>query len=105
MLAMQQRENQNLMDFMALAQPIMAAYPEAMDALRLPLVVRSTARNNGLPEEWLRDPDEIEAMAAARAEQAQAQAQMQQAESASVAAKNLAHAAPGLADRAMMGGI
>ena len=103
MLAMQQRENQNLMDFMTLAQPLMAAYPEAMDALRLPHVVRAVARNNGLPEAWLHTPEEIEAIQEGRAQQAQQAQQMAMAEQAASAAQKLSSAAPGLAERAMTG--
>lgn len=89
MLAMQQRENQNLMDFMTIAQPVMAVYPEAMDALNLPIVVRQVARNNGLPEEWLRTPEEIATIGEARAQQAQAAAQMQMVEQAASAGQKL----------------
>jgi hypothetical protein len=103
MLAMQQRENANLMDFMALVTPLLNHYPQAMDALRLPEVVRTVARNNGLPEEWLRSQEEMQAIEQARAEQADAAMQMQQAEQAASAAQKLSAAAPGLADRAMSG--
>ena len=89
MLAMQQRENQNLMDFMTIAQPVMAVYPEAMDALNLPIVVRQVARNNGLPEAWLRSPEEIAIIGEARAQQAQAAAQMEMAEKAASAGQKL----------------
>lgn len=89
MLAMQQRENQNLVDFMTLAQPIMAVYPEAMDALKLPTVVRDVARNNGLKEDWLRTPEELEQIAAARAEAQQAAVTMDMAEKAASAGQKL----------------
>ena len=104
MLAMQQRENQALMDFMTMAQPIMAVYPEAMDALRLPQIVRRTARNNGLREEDIREVEEIEAMQESRAQAAQAQQQMAMAEQGASAAAKLSSAAPGMAER-MLGGI
>jgi hypothetical protein len=48
MLAMQERQNGSLAGFIALAQPIMQMYPEAADALNLPVVVRDSARAEAL---------------------------------------------------------
>ena len=89
MLAMQQRDNQNLIDFMTIAQPIMAVYPEAMDALKLPTVVRDVARNNGLKEDWLNSPEEMAEIANARAQAQQAAASMEMAEKAASAGQKL----------------
>jgi hypothetical protein len=94
MLAMQARQNGSLMEFMGLAQPMLAVYPDAVDALNLPIIVRETARNAGLPEAWIRTKKEIEAMQAARAEAAAQQQQMAMAEAASGVAKNMGGAPP-----------
>lgn len=82
MLAMQARQNGSLMGFMEMAQPMLQMFPEAIDALNLPVVIREAARNSGLPESWIRPKKEVEAMQAARAEAQQAQAQMAMAEQA-----------------------
>lgn len=94
MLAMQQRQNGSLMEFMAIAQPMLAVYPEAVDALDIPVIMRESARNAGLAENWLRSLEEIEEMQAARAEAAAQQQQMAMAESASQTAANLGKAPP-----------
>ena len=82
MPAMQARQNGSLMGFMEMAQPMLQMFPEAIDALDLPQVIREAARNSGMPESWIRPKKEVEAMQAARAEAQQAQAQMAMAEQA-----------------------
>jgi hypothetical protein len=86
MLAMQERNNGSLMGYFQMAQPIMQIFPEAVDGLNLPVAMRDSARNAGLPEEWLRSKKEIEAMQAQRAEAQQAQQQIALAEQAANAA-------------------
>lgn len=94
MLAMQARQNGSLMEFVQLVSPLMEAYPEAIDALNLPVIVRESARNSGLPEGWIRSVKDIEAMSAARAEaQAQAQ-QLAAAEQSSKVMQNMGKAGP-----------
>ena len=94
MLAMQARQNGSLMEFIQLASPLMEAYPEAIDSLNLPVIVRESARNSGLPEGWIRSVKEIAAMSAARAEaQAQAQ-QLAAAEQGSKVMANMSKAGP-----------
>lgn len=82
MLAMQERQNGSFMNFMSMAMPILELFPEAVDALNLPVAVRDAARNTGMPEGWIRPKKEVEAMQAARAEAQQAQQQLAAAEQA-----------------------
>ncbi len=49
--------------------------PEVLDNFKWDVIARETARNDGLPADWLAEEDEVEE---ARAARAQAQAQMQQ---------------------------
>lgn len=101
MLAMQARENGVLMEFMNLIGPMMQVYPEAIDALNMPVIVRDSARNGGLPEDWIRSKKEIEAMQAARAEaQAQAQ-QLALAEQAAGVAEKIGKTPPDVRQAAM----
>jgi len=94
MLAMQARQNGSLMEFMQLASPLMQAYPEAIDALNLPVIVRDSARNSGLPEGWIRSVKDIAAMAAARAEAQAQQQQLAAAEQGSKVMANMGKAGP-----------
>ncbi len=96
MLAMQARQNGALMDYMALAQPILQVYPEAVDSLDLSVVVRDTARNAGLPEEWIRSKKEIAELQAARSAQQQQMQQMEMAEKAAGALAKAGQAPPEL---------
>jgi hypothetical protein len=82
MLAMQERQNGSFMNFMSMAMPILELFPEAVDALNLPVAVRDAARNTGMPEGWLRPKKEVEEMQAARAQAQQAQQQLAAAEQA-----------------------
>lgn len=82
MLAMQERQNGSFMNFMSMAMPILELFPEAVDALNLPVAVRDAARNTGMPEGWLRPKKEVEEMQAARAHAQQAQQQLAAAEQA-----------------------
>lgn len=74
MLAMQARENGGLMEYMNMVAPMFQVYPDALDTLNMPTIVRTTARNAGLPEDWLRSKKEVEGIQKARQDQA-AQAQ------------------------------
>lgn len=94
MLAMQARENGVLMEFMNLIAPMMQVFPAAIDALNMPVIVRETARNGGLPEDWIRTKKEVEAMQAARQEQAAQQAQLAMAEQAAGAAEKIGKTPP-----------
>lgn len=94
MLAMQARQNGSLMEFIQMASPLMEAYPEAIDALNLPVIVRESARNSGLPEGWIRSVKDIAAMAAARAEAQAQQQQMAAAEQGSKVMANMGKAGP-----------
>jgi hypothetical protein len=89
MLAMQSRTNQNLMDFVNLASPILQFDPSAIDAINVPNTMRDTARNAGLPESWIRPAKEVAALQAARAEAAQAQQEAVMAQSVASAGKDL----------------
>jgi hypothetical protein len=52
--------------------------PEVLDNFKWDIITRETARNDGLPSDWLTDEVDVENERAARA---QAQAQMQQEQS------------------------
>ena len=82
MLAMQARQNGSFSQFMQMALPMLQIYPEAMDALNLPVAMRDMARNTDLPESWVRSMKAVEAMQAQRAQDRQAQQQMAMAEQA-----------------------
>jgi hypothetical protein len=94
MLAMQARRNGSLLDYMNLAQPILMVYPQAVDALNLPTIVRDTARNAGLPEEWIRSKKELAEIEAQRAESAAAQEQLAMADAAAGVAKKVGETPP-----------
>jgi hypothetical protein len=51
--------------------------PEVLDNFKWDVICRETARNDGLPSDWLADESDVENSRAARAE-AQAQAQQEQ---------------------------
>jgi len=99
MLAMQARQNSSLMEYMQLAGPMLQVYPDAIDALNMPVIVRDTARNAGLLESWIRSKKEIEKMAADRAAARAQQAQLEQAQAASQVAKNIGGAPPQIQDQ------
>jgi hypothetical protein len=82
MLAMQERQNGSFLQFMQMVMPMLELYPEAIDALNLPIAIRDMARNGDMPEAWVRDKKEVAAMQAQRAEAQQAQQQMAMAEQA-----------------------
>lgn len=94
MLAMQQRSNQSLMDFVNLTAPVVAQDPTCLDPINVPNVIRDTARNAGFPEEWIRSKKEVEGIQQARAQAAQAQMQAQLAESAAKTGKDLGQTPP-----------
>jgi hypothetical protein len=70
------------MEFMGMVQPMIQLYPDAVDALDMPTIVRESARNGGLPESWIRSQKAINEIQAARAEQRAQQQQAAQMESA-----------------------
>lgn len=82
MLAMQERANGSLMGYIQFAQPLLQMFPDAADGLNLPVIMRESARNAGLPEDWLRSQKDTEAIQAQRAQAAQAAQQMAMAEQA-----------------------
>ncbi len=94
MLAMQARENGTLMEFMGLVGPMLQVYPDAIDALNLPVIVRDSARNAGLKESWIRSVKDIEKLQAARQEAAAQAQQLALAEQASKVASNVGKAGP-----------
>ena len=94
MLAMQQRQNQSLMDFIALTAPIVQSDPTALDGINLTTVMRDTARNAGFPEPWIRSKKETEAMQAQRQQAAQAEQQAQLAQGLAKAGKDAAQIPP-----------
>lgn len=94
MLAMQQRSNQSLMEFVNLTAPVVQTDPTCLDPINIPNVIRDTARNAGFPETWLRSKKEVEGIQQARAQAAQAQAQAQMAESQAKVGKDLGQTPP-----------
>jgi len=94
MMAMAARANGSLVDFINLAMPLLQVYPDAIDALNMPVVVRGTARNAGIPEEWLRTKKEVETIQAQRAQAAQTQQQLGQADQAAGVAQKVGSLPP-----------
>ncbi len=94
MLAMQQRSNQSLMEFINLTAPVVATDPTALDPINIPAVMRDTARNAGFPEDWIRSKKEVEAMQAARAQAAEARQKAELAESMAKTGKDLGQTPP-----------
>lgn len=94
MMAMAARANGSLIEFTNLAMPLLQIYPEALDALNMPVMVRSAARNAGIPEEWLRGKREVETIQAQRAQAAQAQQQLATADAAAGVAQKVGSLPP-----------
>lgn len=94
MLAMQQRSNQSLMDFVNLTAPIVQADPTCMDPINIPNVIRDTARNAGFGEDWIRSKKEVEAIQAQRADAQQKQQQAELAASMAKTGKDLSASTP-----------
>lgn len=89
LLAMQARQNSSLMEYMGLASPILQFQPQAADTLNFARIIRDSARNAGIPEEWLNSEKVVKEIGEARAaQQAQAE-QMAMAESASNIAQKI----------------
>jgi Bacteriophage head to tail connecting protein len=94
MLAMQQRANQSLVDFVQLVAPLIQADPTLMDPINGPAIIRAVARNAGFDESWLRTPEAEQALKLARAQAQQAQAQAEQAATLAKAGRDLGQAPP-----------
>lgn len=94
MLAMQARQNGSLMDFMGLAAPMLQVYPEAVDVLDMGTIVRDSARNAGLPENWLRSKKDAEAISAARKAAAARAQQLAEADAAAGVAQKIGSTPP-----------
>lgn len=63
--------------------------PDILDNYNFDLITRDSARNNGVPAEWLLDEDKVAEMRQARAQAQQAQQAMMLAEQGSKAVKNV----------------
>jgi hypothetical protein len=74
-LALRAMHNLSLARTMERNAVIAQVRPEVLDNFKWDVIARETARNDGLPSDWLAESDEVEEARAARAE---AQAQMQQ---------------------------
>lgn len=88
-LALKEADNMSTSSILGFMGSVAQFQPDIMDNVNWDAAVRGTARNRGLPPEYNRDPDEVEAMRAARAQQQQQMLEAQQAESMSKAAKNV----------------
>lgn len=96
MLAMQQRANQSLVDFMALVAPMIQADPTLMDPINGPQIIRDVARNAGFSEDWLRTKEAEQAIQVARAKAMQAREAAEVAANAARAGKDLGATPPEL---------
>lgn len=94
MLAMQQRANQALVDFIGLVAPLIQADPTLMDPINGPTIIRAVARNAGFEESWLRSPEGEQALKIARAQAQQAQQQAEQAATLAKAGRDMGQASP-----------
>jgi hypothetical protein len=77
-LAIRAMQNLSLARTMERNAIIAQVRPEVLDNFKWDTIARETARNDGLPADWLAEADEVEEARTARAE---AQAQMQQQQS------------------------
>ena len=75
--------------------PITELQPELWDNLNVDAAFRDVFTNAGGPQEWLRDPREIEALRQARQQQQEQAMQMEQAETMAKAAKHASGADAG----------
>jgi len=89
MLAMQQRSNQSLMDFVNLTAPVVQMDPTSLDPINIPNVIRSTARNAGFEESWIRSEKEVKGIQEARAQAYAAKAKAELEESQARTGKDL----------------
>lgn len=94
MLAMQQRANQALVDFVALVAPLIQADPTLMDPINGMQIIRDVARNAGFSEEWLRSEEAVKAMQQARAEAQKAQQEAELAANVAKAGKDMGATPP-----------
>jgi hypothetical protein len=96
LLAMQERANMALANFIGLIGPVAQVDPDALIALDTAVITREAARNAGLPENWIRKPKAIAAIQQQRADAAQAQQAAAMAEQSTKAAANLSQAPPNI---------
>jgi hypothetical protein len=91
-LAMQAQQNRSFLGTMSLVSPLVQQFPDLLDVFNLDETVAGLARNEGLPEEWIRLKRDIDKIRAARA-QAQDQAnKLAAAQQASEVAANMGKA-------------
>lgn len=92
-LAVKQLEARGLAQTMEFIAPMLQLQPDLMDAFNTDKIVSGLAKNNGVPNEWLRTEKEIGDIRGARAQEAQAAKQAQMLEMAGKAAPGLGKAA------------
>jgi hypothetical protein len=90
-VSMALRENDNMATarVLGMAGQLAQLVPDVLDNFNIDAMIRGTARNHGLPPEYNRDPEEVDAMRAQRAQQQQQMQQAAMAETMSKAAKNV----------------
>lgn len=80
-LALEQSQLANFNDAMTVMAPHAATNPEVLDFVNWPVIGNTFFRYKGLPEDFVKPPEEVAAIQQARADAAAQQAQAQQAES------------------------
>jgi hypothetical protein len=78
-LALKAVHSNGLSRVLAQFAPYLESYPQLMDNFNMDVAIRSIARNEGVPAEWMPPEDDVVAVREARAAQQAEQAQMEQA--------------------------
>jgi hypothetical protein len=88
-LAVKQLEARGLAQTMEFIAPMLQVQPDLMDAFNTDKIVSGMAKNNGVPNEWLRTGDEIKQIRDGRAQQQQQMEKMEMLKTAGAAAPGL----------------
>lgn len=98
-LALRSMENRALVDFMEVARPLVEVRPETLDNLDSDEAFLGMARNGGVPERWIRNPDKVRKERAVRAEMAAKEEALQASAIGAKAAGDLGKAPPAMQKR------
>lgn len=93
-MAIKAAENQAFAQMVAILTPIAELAPNLLDNYDLDKVTRGVGRNLGVPTDWERSTEDVEAMRADRAKAAQEAQAVELAQGGAKAAKDLSQAAP-----------
>ena len=103
-LAIKALENNSFLRSIEMFSPLVEVRPDILDNYDMDKIVRGSARNDGLPDEWIADEEAVAEIRQARAEAAQQAAQAEQAERMASAAAKAGSIPPESPVAQMMGG-